>query len=62
MKRITDANFLRLIHRFLKGSTIRANGVVEKESCGTPQGGLMSPILANIYLDEGLGQVVHGEL
>jgi len=47
--RITDSNFLRLIKRFLK------NGYMEKDTHhateeGTPQGGVVSPILANMYL------------
>lgn len=49
--RIADKKFLRLIERFLKGKTKKQDGSMEVGHCGTPQGGLMSPILANIYLD-----------
>ena len=51
-KKIADKKFLRLITRFLEGRTMKDDGTLEKCICGTPQGGLMSPILANIYLDE----------
>ena len=51
--RISDRNFLRLIGRFLK-SGIMKDGEYAKSNEGTPQGGLISPILANIYLHYGL--------
>ena len=47
--RIQDPNFLRLIHRFLKAGRIEDGKKYPTEK-GTPQGGLISPILANIYL------------
>ena len=47
--RIQDPNFLRLIHRFLKTGRIE-DGRKYPTDKGTPQGGLISPILANIYL------------
>lgn len=47
--RIADRNFLRLIGRFLK-SGIMEEGQFAKTEEGTPQGGLISPVLANIYL------------
>ncbi len=46
---ISDKNFLRYIVRFLK-SGIMENGQLEESKKGTPQGGLISPILANVYL------------
>jgi RNA-directed DNA polymerase len=52
-KRVADQRLLRLILRFLKGGIMR-DGECEPTKLGTPQGGLMSPILANIYLDEAL--------
>lgn len=48
-ERISDPNFLNLIKRFLKAS-VMTNGTLEKSNKGTPQGGIISPILANIYL------------
>lgn len=47
--RIADPNFLRLIRRFLKAG-IMENGELRDATEGTPQGGIISPILANIYL------------
>jgi group II intron reverse transcriptase/maturase len=48
-QRITDPNFLWLIRRFLKAG-VMAEGKLLNASQGTPQGGIISPILANIYL------------
>jgi group II intron reverse transcriptase/maturase len=47
--RIKDPNFLRLIRRFLKGGVME-DGVFSASEEGTPQGGLISPVLSNIYL------------
>ena len=47
--RIADVNLLRLIGRFLKAGIIEA-GVKYDTPQGTPQGGVCSPILGNIYL------------
>jgi RNA-directed DNA polymerase len=55
-KRVGDVKFKGLIRRFLKGPTIKQDGSLEKSVVGTPQGGLMSPILANIYLNEVVDQ------
>jgi RNA-directed DNA polymerase len=46
---IADRNFLRLIKRFLKAGVME-EGKYIKSDVGTLQGGLISPILANIYL------------
>jgi group II intron reverse transcriptase/maturase len=48
-ERITDPSFLRLIARFLKAGYME-QGKHYKTRYGTPQGGLISPILANVYL------------
>ena len=47
--RIADPRFLRIIDRFLKAGVLE-DGVVSASEQGTPQGGLVSPALANIYL------------
>ena len=46
---IQDKNFLRYVKRFLIAGVME-NGIVLESEEGTPQGGLISPILANIYL------------
>ncbi len=50
-KRIADKTVLRLIRRYLQAG-IMANGVVLDRSEGTPQGGPLSPLVANVLLDE----------
>jgi group II intron reverse transcriptase/maturase len=46
---IGDKNFLRYIKRFLKAGIMEALEYHESDK-GTPQGGLISPVLANVYL------------
>jgi group II intron reverse transcriptase/maturase len=48
-QRIADPNLLRIIQRFLKAG-IMEDGVFSATVEGTPQGGLVSPVLSNIYL------------
>jgi len=50
-KRIEDKRLLRLIRRYLEAG-IMAHGVVIERHEGTPQGGPLSPLLANVLLDE----------
>lgn len=50
-KRIGDKRMLGLIRRYLEAG-IMANGVVMERHEGTPQGGPLSPLLANVLLDE----------
>jgi group II intron reverse transcriptase/maturase len=50
-KRIEDKRMLRLIRRYLEAGMM-ADGVVIERREGTPQGGPLSPLLANVLLDE----------
>ena len=50
-ERIKDERFLRLIRKFLKAGYLEEWRYHNTYS-GTPQGGIISPILANIYLDK----------
>ena len=50
-KRIDDAGIIRLIRAYLN-SGIMNDGVVLERYQGTPQGGPLSPLLANVMLDE----------
>lgn len=47
--RISDPRILRLVRRFLKAG-VMDDGVFHSSEEGTPQGGLVSPVLSNIYL------------
>jgi group II intron reverse transcriptase/maturase len=49
--RIGDSRMLGLIRRYLEAG-VMANGVVVERHEGTPQGGPLSPLLANVLLDE----------
>ncbi|UVJ43097.1 group II intron reverse transcriptase/maturase [Pseudomonas sp. LS1212] len=50
-KRISDRAVIRLIRAYLGAGTL-INGVLENSLCGAPQGGPLSPLLANVLLDE----------
>jgi len=50
-ERIADERFIRLIRKFLKAGYVEQWHYHHTYS-GTPQGGIISPILANIYLDK----------
>ena len=50
MRRIDDKPLLKLIRRWLKAGILDTDGQVLHPATGTPQGGIVSPILANIYL------------
>jgi group II intron reverse transcriptase/maturase len=50
-ERIDDERFIRLIRKFLNAG-YSEDWVFHKTYSGTPQGGIISPILANIYLDK----------
>jgi group II intron reverse transcriptase/maturase len=51
-RRIADRTFLQLIEKGLKCNVLLPSGQLEKTEFGVPQGGVVSPILSNIYLHE----------
>lgn len=48
--RINDNALIRLIKKWLKAGVLNTDGKVFHPVTGTPQGGVISPILANVYL------------
>jgi len=50
-KNVHDKRVIELIKRYLKAG-IMEDGLLVKTEAGTPQGGPLSPLLANIYLNE----------
>ena len=67
-KRISDGSVLRLIKSWLRAPVVAEDNDgtrrVIPNTCGTPQGGVISPILANVYLnalDHGVNQQCEGE-
>lgn len=49
-ERIDDRALIRLIKKWLKAGILDTDGKVIHPATGTPQGGIISPILANVYL------------
>ena len=49
-ERIDDQPILRLIKKWLKAGVLDTDGKVLRPEGGTPQGGIISPLLANVYL------------
>jgi RNA-directed DNA polymerase len=49
-RRVTDKRVLALVKAFLKAGVMTETGVPENTETGTPQGGILSPLLANIAL------------
>ncbi len=48
--RIDDKAFVNLISKWLKAGILEVDGQIIHPATGTPQGGIISPVLANIYL------------
>jgi group II intron reverse transcriptase/maturase len=50
-KRVPDGGIIRLVRAYLNADIVDGDAVIER-SRGTPQGGPLSPLLANLLLDE----------
>jgi RNA-directed DNA polymerase len=48
--RVQDGAFLGLIRKWLRAGILEEDGRIEHPENGTPQGGVVSPVLANVYL------------
>jgi len=57
--RLADRGVLRLIRLWLRSPVQQPDGQLEKSRIGTPQGGVISPLLANIYLNVFDGIINH---
>ena len=55
-RRIVDRRFKGLIGRLMQAAILTADGATIPTEVGTPQGSIVSPILANVYLDAMLDQ------
>jgi len=55
-RRITDPRIHGLIARFLNAGVLDQEGNLETNDVGTPQGSVMSPVLANVFLHYALDQ------
>ena len=59
-RRITDRSVLKLIRQWLQSQVREEDGSISRPKQGTPQGGVISPLLANIYLHR-LDRAFHEE-
>jgi RNA-directed DNA polymerase len=50
MRYTTEKWVLMYVERWLKGGTLKENGTIESRSIGSVQGGVISPLLANVFL------------
>ncbi len=53
-ERIDDTAFMNLLLKWLKAGILDTDGKILHPESGTPQGGIVSPVLANVYLHFGL--------
>lgn len=55
-QRINDRPFLRLIEKWLKAGILDTDGKVINPQTGVPQGGIVSPVMSNVYLHYALDE------
>jgi RNA-directed DNA polymerase len=60
-RRVRDGVIRRVVHKWLKAGVLE-QGAVHYPDTGTPQGGVISPLLANVYLHEVLDVWFEGEV
>lgn len=58
-RRVKDRSLLRLIGKWLAAGMVEEDGRRVRSKAGTPQGGVISPLLANIFLHDVLDVFVH---
>ena len=64
-RRVGDKRVLRLVKAFLKAGVLSEEGISRDTKTGTPQGGILSPLLANIalsVLDEHFARIWQAEM
>ena len=49
-RKISDARFLHLLLKLIRVEVIGSDGEVRKNTCGVPQGSILSPLLCNVFL------------
>lgn len=60
-ERVTDGVIRRVVHKWLKAGVLEA-GAITRPEAGTPQGGVISPLLANVYLHVVLDRWFHEDV